>query len=126
MYRKSHGAIGPGEQTSRGYDWHGADMSKKIFGMKGNSLAYNGVSVNVAEALKGGCDSDQASSITLKRVGSLSDTSLNTLVISLLFLQLHLISIAMLYNSLITSSPEIVAEALSHELISLILMYSYR
>lgn len=68
VYRKSHGAIGPGEQISRGYDWHGADMSKKIFGIKGNSLAYNGVSVNVAEALKGGCDSDHSSSITLKRV----------------------------------------------------------
>jgi hypothetical protein len=40
--------------------------------MKGNSLAYNGVSVNVAEALKGGGDSEQASSITLKRVSSLS------------------------------------------------------
>jgi hypothetical protein len=51
-------------------------MSKKIFGMKGNSLAYNGVSVNVAEALKGGGDSEQASSITLKRVSSLSSPNI--------------------------------------------------
>ena len=71
VYRRSHGAIGPGEQITRGYDWHGVDMSKKVFGMKGNSLAYNGVSINVAEALKDGCSSDQASTITLKRVSLL-------------------------------------------------------
>ena len=68
VYKRSHGAIGPGEQISRGYDWHGADMSSHIFGIKGNSLAYNGVSDNVADALKGGSYGVQSSSITRKMV----------------------------------------------------------
>lgn len=68
VYKRSHGAIGPGEQISRGYDWHGANMSSHIFGLKGNSIAYNGISSSVAEALKGDSYSAQSSSIARKMV----------------------------------------------------------
>ena len=52
VYKKSHGSFAPGEKMSRGYDWHGVDMDKKIFGIKGTSTASNRVSTNVAEALQ--------------------------------------------------------------------------
>ena len=75
LFMKSHGAFGPGEQTTRGYDWHGQDMCKRVFGIKGNSLAFNGVSSNVADALRGGgggSGSQQSSSITRKEVSQLT------------------------------------------------------
>ena len=43
-------------------------MNKRVFGIKGNSLAFNGVSNDVGEALRGGTISEQSSSITRKEV----------------------------------------------------------
>lgn len=69
IYRRSHGAIRPGEQINRGYDWHGDDMDKKVFGMKGNGLQFNGASHDVSEALRGGGNkTDQTSTIIRKEV----------------------------------------------------------
>ena len=52
IYKRSHGSFAPGEKMSRGYDWHGMDLDKKVFGVKGTSTACNGVSTNVADALQ--------------------------------------------------------------------------
>lgn len=51
LYKKSHGSYGPGEQKSRGYIWKN-DINTMTFGMKGTSVAFNGVSKNVEDVLK--------------------------------------------------------------------------
>lgn len=49
LYKVSHGSYGPGEQKSRHYTVPLQDMT---FGMKGASVAFNGVSKNVDDVLK--------------------------------------------------------------------------
>ena len=51
LYKKSHGSYGPGEQKSRGYTWK-KDVNDMVFGVKGNLIAFNGVSQNVDDILK--------------------------------------------------------------------------
>jgi len=49
LYKVSHGSYGPGEQKSRHYD---LPLTSMTFGMKGTSVAFNGVSQNVDDVLK--------------------------------------------------------------------------
>jgi hypothetical protein len=59
IYKRSHGSFAPGEKTSRGYDWHGMDLDKKVFGVgKGTSMASTIGSSNIAEILH--CDDTSA------------------------------------------------------------------
>lgn len=51
LYKKSHGSYAPGEQKSRHYTWKN-DLNTMTFGMKGTSVAFNGVSKNVEDVLK--------------------------------------------------------------------------
>ena len=51
LYKKSHGSYGPGEQRSRDYTWK-KDVNSMVFGVKGNLVAFNGVSQNVDDILK--------------------------------------------------------------------------
>eukprot|EP01038_Epipyxis_sp_PR26KG_P016202 gene16202-22038_t len=55
LYKKSHGSYGPGEQKSRGYEWP-VDPTTTRFGRKGDTIAFNGVSSNITDVLKGGSD----------------------------------------------------------------------
>lgn len=52
LYKKSHGSYGPGEQRRRGYNWN-IDPETTRFGAKGDTIAFNGVSKNISEVLKG-------------------------------------------------------------------------
>lgn len=52
LYKRSHGSYGPGEQRTRGYDWS-VDPHRTTFGRKGDTIAFNGVSKNISEVLKG-------------------------------------------------------------------------
>jgi hypothetical protein len=52
IYRRSHGYIAPGEQLRRNYKWN-VDINTTRFGVKGDSIALNGVSHNIAAVLKG-------------------------------------------------------------------------
>jgi len=52
IYKRSHGNFAPGEQRNRGYKWH-VDPTTTRFGVKGDTLAFNGVSKNIADVLKG-------------------------------------------------------------------------
>ena len=51
LYKISHGSYGPGEQKSRHYKWK-QDVNTMTFGVKGTSVAFNGVSQNVDDVLK--------------------------------------------------------------------------
>ena len=50
LYKRSHGNYAPGEQRSRGYNWN-VDPNTTRFGQKGDTIALNGVSSNIAEVL---------------------------------------------------------------------------
>jgi len=50
LYKRSHGSYAPGEQRRRGYHWS-VDPNTTRFGRKGDTIAFNGVSKNVAEVL---------------------------------------------------------------------------
>jgi hypothetical protein len=59
IYKRSHGSFAPGEQLSRGYDWQGTDLDKKVFGMgKGMSMVSTIGSSNIAQILQ--CDDTSA------------------------------------------------------------------
>jgi hypothetical protein len=58
LYKRSHGSYSVGEQKRRGYDWK-INPDEVRFGMKGNTIAYNGISKNVSEVL--GSDADPES-----------------------------------------------------------------
>jgi EF-hand domain-containing family member B len=49
LYKVSHGSYGPGEQKSRHYN---VPLQEMTFGVKGTSVAFNGVSQNVDDVLK--------------------------------------------------------------------------
>ncbi len=52
MYKRSHGSYAPGEQRRRGYDWN-INPETTRFGAKGDTIAFNGVSKNIADVLNG-------------------------------------------------------------------------
>lgn len=57
LYKKSHGSFGPGEQKRRNYQWPGSvDPVSTVFGTKGDTIAFNGVSKNIAMVLNSGDD----------------------------------------------------------------------
>lgn len=53
LYKRSHGSYAPGEQRRRGYQWGSAGVNPDTtrFGRKGDTIAFNGVSKNIAEVL---------------------------------------------------------------------------
>jgi hypothetical protein len=70
LYKRSHGSYGPGEQRNREYQWS-VDPKTTRFGVKGDTIALNGVSKNIAEVLKGGNSLDNPNSssvVNLKKV----------------------------------------------------------
>lgn len=68
IYKRSHGSYAPGEQKRRGYDWS-IDPQRTVFGRKGDSIAFNGVSKNIAEVLKGPSNpAEEAPVVNLKKV----------------------------------------------------------
>jgi hypothetical protein len=75
IYIRTHGSWGPGQQTKRGYDWGERDPSERVFGMKGNSIALNGVSKDISDVLKGG-DNEPPPGIIKKVVRYYSDCGL--------------------------------------------------
>jgi hypothetical protein len=52
LYKRSHGSYAPGEQRRRGYEWP-VDPEMTRFGAKGDTIAFNGVSKNIADVLNG-------------------------------------------------------------------------
>ena len=52
IYRRSHGFSLPGEQKNRNYKWY-VDPANTRFGVKGDTIALNGVSKNIADVLRG-------------------------------------------------------------------------
>lgn len=65
LYIRSHGSYGPGEQKSRNYQWP-VDPNSVRFGAKGDVIAFNGVSTNIADILRN--TDDQASAVSVKKV----------------------------------------------------------
>lgn len=65
IYKKSHGSYNPGEQKKRDYNWP-INPTSTVFGMKGQSNAFNGVSKNIEIVLKG--DTTQSTLVNSKRV----------------------------------------------------------
>jgi len=49
IYKRSHGSYGVGEMLTRDYKWDVDENTR--FGVKGNTIALNGVSTNIAEVL---------------------------------------------------------------------------
>ncbi len=65
VYKKSHGSYGAGEQKKRDYRWP-MDPGVTVFGCKGDTIALNGVSKNIAEVLNP--PSNDRNIVTSKRV----------------------------------------------------------
>jgi len=65
IYKRSHGNFAPGEQKHRGYQWP-VDPSSFRFGVKGDSIAFNGVSQNIADVLNSA--GEKSSIVSLKPV----------------------------------------------------------
>lgn len=68
IYIRSHGRYGPGEQINRKYQWN-YDPEKTVFGVKGDSIAFNGVSKNIEYVLKGAPE-DEARLVNTKNVSN--------------------------------------------------------
>ena len=73
IYRRSHGNAPPGEQTRRNYKW-GFDPATVRFGVKGDTIALNGVSKNIYDVLKG-TPENVPSVINTKRVEDFRNTA---------------------------------------------------
>lgn len=68
IYKRSHGSFAPGEQKRRGYQWS-VDPQKTVFGRKGDTIAFNGVSKNIAEVLQGPSNpAEEVPIVSLKKV----------------------------------------------------------
>jgi len=67
LYKRSHGSYGPGEQRRRGYEWTNVDPNQVRFGAKGDTIAFNGVSKNIADVLNGSANA-QAIVVNTKKV----------------------------------------------------------
>lgn len=50
IYRRSHGSYQVGEQKRRNYDWK-INPNEMRFGVRGDTIAFNGVSKNITEVL---------------------------------------------------------------------------
>jgi EF-hand domain-containing family member B len=69
LYKRSHGSYAPGEQRHRGYNWN-LDPDKVRFGAKGDTIAFNGVSKNIADVLNGSANAaNQNGVVNTKKVG---------------------------------------------------------
>lgn len=73
IYVRSHGSWAPGEQKTRGYEWGQIDINSQVFGIKGNSIALNGVSKDISDVLKGG--DVYIPSVTKKEVEDFKNTA---------------------------------------------------
>lgn len=67
LYKRSHGSYGPGEQRRRDYNWN-IDPAKTRFGSKGDNIAFNGVSQNIAMVLNGAANEDKNAVVNTKMV----------------------------------------------------------
>lgn len=68
LYKRSHGSYGPGEQKTRDYKWN-IDPVATRFGRKGDTIALNGASTNIADVLHDNSASTQ-NVVNLKQVFS--------------------------------------------------------
>jgi len=66
IYKRTHGSYLAGEQRRRNYNWP-VDPVNTVFGVKGDTIAFNGVSKNIAQVLNPG---DEASIVNQKKVNS--------------------------------------------------------
>lgn len=67
IYKRSHGSYGVGEQIKRGYNWN-VDPTTNRFGIKGDTIALNGVSTNITEVLQGDLRNNTDSIVNMKEV----------------------------------------------------------
>lgn len=67
LYKRSHGSYDPGEQRRRNYDWN-IDPENTRFGRKGDTIALNGVSKNIAMVLDTHTFSDKGPVVDKKKV----------------------------------------------------------
>lgn len=75
LYKRSHGSFAPGEQRRRGYDWN-VDPEKTRFGAKGDTIAFNGVSKNIADVLNGSANADKNGVVNTKKVSNVDERSI--------------------------------------------------
>jgi len=73
IYVRSHGSWAPGEQKRRGYDWKDINIDTQVFGVKGNSIALNGVSKDISDVLK--CNDLYVPTVTRKEVEDFKNTA---------------------------------------------------
>lgn len=67
LYKRSHGSYAPGEQRRRGYDWN-INPETTRFGAKGDTIAFNGVSKNIADVLNGSANVKNNTVVNTKKV----------------------------------------------------------
>lgn len=67
LYKRSHGSYAPGEQRRRNYDWN-IDPERTRFGAKGDTIAFNGVSKNIADVLNGSANLSKNGVVNTKKV----------------------------------------------------------
>jgi hypothetical protein len=67
IYKRSHGSYGVGEQIKRGYKWN-VDPTTNRFGIKGDTIALNGVSTNITNVLQGDLRNNTDSIVNMKEV----------------------------------------------------------
>lgn len=67
LYKRSHGSYAPGEQRRRGYDWN-INPETTRFGSKGDTIAFNGVSKNIADVLNGSANTKNNTVVNTKKV----------------------------------------------------------
>jgi hypothetical protein len=67
LYKRSHGSYAPGEQKRRDYNWS-VDPDRTRFGAKGDTIAFNGVSKNIADVLNGSSTSPVNGVVNTKKV----------------------------------------------------------
>lgn len=65
LYIRSHGSYAPGEQRDRHYKWP-VDPVTTRFGVKGDTIAFGGVSKNINDILK--YTDEKPSALSVKRV----------------------------------------------------------
>jgi hypothetical protein len=70
LYKRSHGSFAPGEQRRRGYNWN-VDPDRTRFGAKGDTIAFNGVSKNIADVLNNSANLTKSSVVNTKKVNRL-------------------------------------------------------
>jgi hypothetical protein len=71
LYKRSHGSYAPGEQRRRDYKWN-VDPDRTRFGAKGDTIAFNGVSKNIADVLNNSANLTKSSVVNTKKVSLLA------------------------------------------------------